>query len=63
MRPGDRAHRRAGPDLSDHRAPFLLPSPKCFLLIASYPPGFSPSIILTKGRWHLSDQEAVALGP
>lgn len=43
--------------------PLLLPSPTCFLPIASYSQGFPPSIIVTKGSWHLSDQEAVARGP
>jgi len=62
MGPGHRSHRRAGPDLRDHRAPLLLPTSKCFLPIASYPQRFSPSIV-TERCWHLSDREVVALGP
>jgi len=62
MRPCHRSHRRAGPDLCDHRAPLLLPTPECFLPIASYPQGFFPKHIVTERYWHLSDREVVALG-
>lgn len=51
MRSCHRAHRRAGPDLCDHRAPLLLPPPPCFLPIASSSQGFPPSI---------SDREVLA---
>ena len=43
--PRYRRRRYAGPDLSDDRASLLLPSPVCFLPIASHSHGFSPRII------------------
>jgi hypothetical protein len=66
------AHPRLGGAVADHprdrhvAPPLLLLPPKCFLPLASTPrvlPQAFPSIMVTERRWHLSDREAVALGP
>src|SRR6266436_5030135 len=60
MHPRHRSHRGVVPNCRNHRASLVL-SPLPFLLIASHPRGFSPSIA-TDRYWHSSDREVVAPG-